>query len=346
MDRMSIVFVHPPIFPLPSGGNIYNHHMIEQAARINYPLISLPVSSPDLLPAVRSYLATHPVSFLIWDSLFIESLAATSNRLPAMPSALLMHGLPSLHPIHDPTQRTVLRRQENTAIKKMDALLSTGRGIHNTLSRRHPDKSVYLCEPGVDPAFMMQHQADTDSNKTETVSLLTVANLVPLKGYTELLEILSQLSSRPWVWHIVGDHNLDRDYATTFRTKVEALRLKPRIHFHRTLNATQLAALMARMDLFVSASQFETYGMALAEAVAARLTTIVTRVGEAHRLVGNGRSGFLIRAGDRENFKQRLAQLLDSPELRDRFRHNAASIQPRRWEDCFEDFKSACDYHT
>jgi glycosyltransferase involved in cell wall biosynthesis len=70
---------------------------------------------------------------------------------------------------------------------------------------------------------------------------------------------------------------------------------------------------MASMDLFVSYSAFESYGMALAEAAAMGLPILTTGVGEAERLV-KGNNGLIIPLERPDVFAQAITQLLtDEP---------------------------------
>ncbi|MCK7574561.1 MAG: glycosyltransferase [Chromatiales bacterium] len=64
------------------------------------------------------------------------------------------------------------------------------------------------------------------------------------------------------------------------------------------------------MDVFVSASLFESYGMALAEAVAAGLPTVTTDVGEAARIVRHQKTGLVAPVGEPEQYLVLLRQLL------------------------------------
>jgi len=99
---------------------------------------------------------------------------------------------------------------------------------------------------------------------------------------------------------------------------------------------------MGQADLYLSASHFESYGMAVAEAVAAGLEVIATEVGDAARIVDCSRAGVCVPAGRSELFAQCVADWLEAaPQVR-AARHRAPRPY-RRWGRAFATFAAALD---
>jgi len=79
-----------------------------------------------------------------------------------------------------------------------------------------------------------------------------------------------------------------------------------------------LPELLRNSDVFLSTSDYEGFGLALAEAGAAGTPVVSTRVGGVTEVVVEGETGFLAEAGDAEGLAAATLRLLATPELRAR----------------------------
>jgi glycosyltransferase involved in cell wall biosynthesis len=116
-----------------------------------------------------------------------------------------------------------------------------------------------------------------------------------------------------------------------------------RITLHGALDRDAVAAWMARADLLLQPSLFESYGMALAEACAVGLPALSFDVGAAQRLIADGSSGYVVAAGDWAAFAHRLDRLLAQPALRARFEHALAQTPVRPWQCAYAELSAAFD---
>lgn len=335
---MEICFLHPPFDGAPTGGNVYNRNMVELATVAEYPLTSVPLAEEDFDKNFFESLG-QPV---ICDSLFLDQVARFGPG-GCGKQALLLHYLPSENPMLDGPERHRMIELENRAIEKSTFLIVSGPRLEKIVKNRYPQKKVFLCEPGVSAPFL-EHSLPVDRQASKTVDLLTVANLLPSKGHLQLLRILADLMGENWRWNLVGDDSLDPDFAAYFRDTAQRIGLAPSIRYHGVLNPEQIAALMNRCDIFVSASHYESYGIAMAEAAAKKLPSVITQVGAAGRLVRHDRTGFLIHPRDWDGFRRCLGRLIRESKLRERFRRNLESVHPRTWPETFDDFKTACQF--
>lgn len=69
-------------------------------------------------------------------------------------------------------------------------------------------------------------------------------------------------------------------------------------------------------DLFLSTSDYEGFGLALAEAMAAGKPVVSTRVGGVADVVDDPATGFLVDPGDLDGLAEAVARLLDDADLR------------------------------
>jgi glycosyltransferase involved in cell wall biosynthesis len=98
---------------------------------------------------------------------------------------------------------------------------------------------------------------------------------------------------------------------------IEIRGLTERVTLAGELDAHDLEAAYARADVFVLATRQETYGMAVAEALAHGLPVVSTKTGAIDRLVGD-RAGLLVEPGDVDGLFDALATVIRNEPLRQR----------------------------
>lgn len=96
-------------------------------------------------------------------------------------------------------------------------------------------------------------------------------------------------------------------------------------------NSPELIRLYQESDIFVLPTYAEAFGIAAAEAAAAGLPQIVTAVGGLTDIVEHGGNGFLIQPGDLQSLTDRIKELAENADLRQRFRQVSRS----KAESCF-----------
>ncbi len=346
----TVVLLHPCWDAHPSGGNKFNRRIVANAQRHQFPLQSIDVEPgrtidlgfPPEGGGIKGPTTGSSRSLRLWDSLLMRSYAASERKGRQGRDAFLMHYLPSLDPGLNVRGRSEARHLEDRIAARVSFFIATGQGLAAVLRERYPQTPSFVCEPGVDAVFSrVRRQAP--GLRDAPVQLLSVAPLVAAKGYRDLLLVLRRLEGRRWFWHIVGSREKDAEFAREFENLARKLIEPGRVIFHGSLSSAALARLMSSVDLFVSASRFESYGMALAEAVAAGIPVVATSVGEASRIAGEAEHARLVPVGDPDAFLAALTAMLDVAGKRRC--ESSSQIRPPRvrgWDDTFTDFAAAC----
>lgn len=332
MKLRRVGLVLPPPHAFPSGGDLYNRRILQRAAADGFPLRAIDGSDPGL--------AAGDWDLLVWDSLLLECV----TRSLARRTIVLLHYLPSLDPSLDPPARAAARAIERRAIGQADRIIAAGEPVAEAARALAPDAAVFVCEPGVAAPFLRRPKPDAiPRQRGDAPGLLTVAHLLPAKGHGQLLDILARLRELPWHWHVVGDGNTDPQWASELRVRAERAGIASRITWHGALAQAEVASLMDDCELFVFPSLFEAYGTAVAEAVAAGMPVLTTRVGAVARLVRHGEGGFIVDVGDRDGLAGHLRRLLLEPGLRVAFRQRAREAPARGWDLAFREFRAICE---
>ena len=100
------------------------------------------------------------------------------------------------------------------------------------------------------------------------------------------------------------------------------------------LAGLDLAKAFASSDVFLFPSTTDTYGNVIAESLASGVPCIVSDQGGPKDLIEHGKTGFITRALDAEDFTRALMQLVNDPALRQAMSQEAhRTVQGRDWAE-------------
>jgi glycosyltransferase involved in cell wall biosynthesis len=123
-----------------------------------------------------------------------------------------------------------------------------------------------------------------------------------------------------------------------------SLGLQDRVRFTGELNGEALERAYDAAEVFVLATRQETYGMAVAEALARRLPIVSTTTGAIPALVGD-EAGLLVAPGDVEALAHALTRVIGDEALRRRLTAGAARVRNRlpSWDEAARRFGAALE---
>lgn len=190
-----------------------------------------------------------------------------------------------------------------------------------------PGARIEIVHCGVDPArYRFRPRLPPP---TGPVRALCVASLQEYKGHRYLLRALAGSEAlRRLSVDFVGDGELRE----TLAAEVRRLGLSDRVAFHGSLPEAEVSEMLDAADLFVLPStiaadgQMEGIPVALMEALACGLCVVATRVSGIPELVRDGENGVLAEAGDVEDLRRALEEVLGGPD----------PVDPRRGRELVE----------
>ena len=347
----ALALLLPGDIDTPTGGYLYDRRMVQELRARDWPVevialdASFPAPTPAALAQAERALAALPDGALV---------LADGLAFGAMPALAAAHG-PRLrlvalvhHPLAHETgleaaRARQLHESERAALRQVRAVVVTSPETAATLQRDYAVAAaqIEVVEPGTDvpaPDSARRHaapDANTDTHATTRLRLLCVATLAPRKGHELLLRALASIepAHRPRL-DCLGSTTRDPAQAARLQDLVQRLGLAGDVWFHGECAPPAVAAAFAAADLFVLASWYEGYGMAVAEAIACGLPVIATAVGAAPRVVGDD-AGLLVPPGDQPAFTAALRRVVEDPGLRARLaaaaRRRAARLP--RWPE-------------
>lgn len=348
---MKLLFIIYGRLDQTSGGYLYDRRVIgslrhsgDQVSvmglrRIPFPLCVLQSLSPRLRRVFRkSFHDCVVVDELVHPAVFL----ALPRRGAARPAVVtLVHHLRCSESMGG-FRRKLSRVMEKQVASRSHSVIvnsrTTAETVRALIGTGHPE---YICPPGRDtladgtgpceqavqvaagnPVQMHTRTGQPAANRAycSPLQLLTVGNLIPRKGHRNLFEALALVPDLDWRCTVAGG-GADRSYLRALRTLVADLGLRNRVSFAGRVPDSELCRLYREADLFIFPSEYEGFGIALAEAVCQGVPYIASDRGAVRELVSMGtglragarqQGGYLVPGGDPGALAKTLRSLLEN----------------------------------
>lgn len=330
------VFVVPGSIETRTGGSIYDRRMVDGLVRLGWDITVVELEGAFPQPAVgdvkRAAAALASIAtgaLVIVDGLALSAMPGVIEHEAARLRVVALVHLPlAADAGFDDSTRANLAKGERRALAASALIVVTGSatvGLLEQYALEH--QQVVVVEPGTDPAPL------AGGSRGPGVNLLCVATVTSGKGHDVLLSALAAVPSRDWRLTCAG--SLTRDGATADRVRLIAhqLGLDGHVTFAGDLEGAALAGCYDAADVFVLATRRETYGMAVAEALARGLPIVSTTTGAIPDLVGTD-AGVLVAPGNEAALAQVLSRVIGDAEHRARLAAGARKVRDRllTWE--------------
>lgn len=333
---MRIAFAVPAPLDAVSGGYGYDRRILAGLRDLGHAVRVEEMGGRHPLPDAAAEEAARGVfrrldaeEVLVVDGLGLPAFAPLAGE-PAMARAIgLIHHPTALETGFTDAEREALRVRERALFPVLARLITTSRPTAERLSP----------EFGADPARIGTVEPGTEEAPRARGSggpgcaILAAGSLVPRKGYDVLLRALSRLVDIEWTLTIVGAAR-DPVHAAGLRALAEELGIARRVTFAGEVEGPALEALYDGADLFASASWWEGYGMAVAEALAHGLPLAVTAGGALAELAPRD-AAVICPPGDHNSLSRAMRRPIYDPGLRQAMSDAAWRAGQRlpRWTD-------------
>ena len=242
-------------------------------------------------------------------------LAALVARRAGARLVLTRHVLFPLNRIH----RLTLRRTARV-IGVSQAVIESLRtqGIFD------PDKIV-LIHNGIDVnRFAKVREHPTEQNTNTRLRVGMVGHLAPIKGQDDFIRAAALVCARraDVEFIIAGDDkSRNGEHRRRIEELINSLSLNQRVRLVGWVE--DISKLLPTLDLLVSPSRSEPFGLSIVEAMAAHVPVVATMSEGAQEIIEDDRTGRLIPIGDVEALARTINGLLSDPGERIRLSNNA-----------------------
>lgn len=331
------VFVVAGRLDARTGGSIYNARMTTALRARGWAVDVRELDGDFPTPSSAAVAAAAAMLTAVADDsiVLVDGLA-----YGAMPDVVTEHGarLRLIALVHmsladefgiDAAEAATRAAAERRALSAASEVVVTGRTMIDVMSARGvPVDRITVVTPGTD---RMPAARGSDGS---VVQLLCVSALTPGKGHDVLLRALAENRSHQWHLTCVGSTTRSAATVAALRHLVRERDLGTRVTFLGELGGSSLDAQFDRADVFVLATLRETFGMAVAEALARGIPVISTATGEIPFLVGDS-AGIVVPAGNSDALAVALKRLLADAALRMKLQAGAIDARDRltTWDE-------------
>jgi glycosyltransferase involved in cell wall biosynthesis len=291
-----------------------------------------------------------PQCVFVLDGLYLSVPAFKASLQQFLPYAqrtyLMLHYLESMNTYYAAQAKAALWAGEQLWLQAVQGIIVPSRQLREYLARQGIDKAkIAVASPGIAkvPAGRLPHPKTLSEN--DPITLIAVGTLSRGKGQLDVVHMVARMPATNFRLHLVGDCEQNTRYTAKMRALIQCSHLQDAVIVYGSMPQQALFDLLSQCDLYLSASSYESYSMATAEAVAHGLPVLAYATGAIGDWIEDGVNGRLIDLGKPEQFFQALRRLLTERNTLNQLRHNAwartATLTFHSWDQTYRDFLQA-----
>jgi glycosyltransferase involved in cell wall biosynthesis len=260
--------------------------------------------------AAAAWDALAPGTLPVIDAIGLPAFAPLIEQVAARRSVALVHHPVALEPHHDAATRAALAKLEATLLPRFARVIVTSAATGERLVSDFgvARERIAIVVPGT------PHEPRSPGSGGSACEILSIGVLTPRKGHDVLLRALAALPDLDWRLTIAGGAR-NAEYAAMLPRLIGELGVGARVTMTGDVVDAALDALWQRADLFALASQYEGYGMAIAEALRRGLPVAIAEGANAGGLV-TPQNGTVTENGDAPALSRALRRLIFDRQLR------------------------------
>ena len=309
---MKIHLICPDFNCVVTGGNLYNKKLIN-------------ASQGQLMPVFyeRNTILNKIEKISENEIVLIDSFILTKiGHLVTRPFVILCH-LPFF--MDGDTDKKDIELEKD--LYKEHSIIVTGYRMKNELTRNFDIHSIkiFTILPGIDNPVKKRYY------KNATERLVWIGNLIPRKGFLEMLDYLKQMTHFNWCLDVYGSTDFDIDYTLLVKDKIAHCNLENRITFKQALPHDMLMEELPKYDLMLQFSRFESFGMAVFEALNIGLAVLGLHLDQEPHF-NRFTHSYSVENG--KEWRNKLLFLIENPEELKK----TNQLEVRTWDDVYQDF--------
>jgi L-malate glycosyltransferase len=233
-----------------------------------------------------------------------------------------------------------LNRLHSWTLSHVARVIAVSGAVARALQSQHifPADKIVVISNGIDLHRFDKAALSTDASvfrrslgvAPERLLVGMVGEINQLKGQVEFLRAASLLARDfPTAAFVIAGEDFSRtgEHRARILKLISELKLDARVHLTGWLK--DVAPLLHALDVFVSASHTESFGLAIVEALASGVPVIATATEGAREILLGGETGLLVPINDTGQLAAAIARLLGDTAERERLgaRGRAAALE-------------------
>ena len=283
-------FFYPGNINQKTGGYIYENNILKFSKKNKFPINFIELSSNYPNPNIQDIKNLNKITnkiksdnILIFDGLVLEGLHKSMNIFNNFKIIALIH-----HPLYlefNGKKSEEFFKRAIKIYKKIDYFIVTSHNTKKLLSETFKIKSskISIVEPGIEKFKKFKKIPSVRLN------LLTCGSIIERKKYDYLIKEIKNIENIQV--NIVGDVSRESKYTNKIKKLISNNKLKNKVILHGKISQVKLESLYSNSDFYISTSEYEGFGMSLANAVLSKLPIISYKTSTIIKTIG--KSGVL-----------------------------------------------------
>lgn len=218
------------------------------------------------------------------------------------------------------------------ALANVSKVIAVSAGVERVLRKTFPERLIDVVPNGI--SLEQRSAADDKKNgqtfrlehdiSTKALIIGIVGELKPLKGQRDFVLAAQIIAGKfPEAFFIVvgKDNSLKKEFRRELKRLVKVFGLEDRFLFLDWIEDT--APLLAAIDVYVSASHSESFGLAILEAMASGKAIVSTDTEGAKELIENSETGKVVAVKDPLALADAIKEFLSDEKMREIYGENA-----------------------
>ena len=284
---MRVAFVAPGDLNTPTGGYVYDRHVVEALRRRHeVEVITVPPRHSGIAEAARLAHLSRRGGFdvVVQDALCRTPMTPVNPTIDAS-----VVGIVHLLAKDDPREGLVSRAIDRAYLSTLDSCVYTSRATKRS-SPSETDSVVAHPASRFSPEVTereVRRKAHSDG-----LRIAFVGGISPVKALDRLVCAVSKV---PECTVTVAGRTADSQYLRRVKRLCSSLGVSDRVEFVGVLDGEDLASLFGESDAVVVPSRHEAFGTAYVEGMSFGLPAVAPTSGGADELIEDGKNGFLVR---------------------------------------------------
>ncbi|MDC1054303.1 glycosyltransferase family 4 protein [Alphaproteobacteria bacterium] len=284
------IFFYPGNINQKTGGYIYENNILKFSKKNKFPINFIELSSNYPNPNIQDIKNLNKITdkiksdnILIFDGLVLEGLHKSMKIFDNFKIIALIH-----HPLYlefNGKKSEEFFKRAIKIYKKIDYFIVTSHNTKKLLSETFKIKSskISIVEPGIEKFKKFKKIPSAKLN------LLTCGSIIERKKYDYLIKEIKNIENIQV--NIVGDVSRESKYTNKIKKLISNNKLKNKVILHGKISQVKLESLYSNSDFYISTSEYEGFGMSLANAVLSKLPIISYKTSTILKTIG--KSGVL-----------------------------------------------------
>ena len=284
-NSKKFTFFYPGNINQKTGGYIYENNILKFSKKNKYSINFIELSSNFPNPNIQDIENLNKITnniksdnILIFDGLVLEGLHKSINILDHFKIIALIH-----HPLYlefNGKKSEEFFKRAIKIYKKIDYFIVTSHTTKKLLSKTFKIKSskISIVEPGIEK---FKKYKKIPSAK---VKLLTCGSIIERKKYDYLINEIKNIDNIQL--NIVGDVSRENKYANKIKNIINNNNLENKVILHGKISQVKLEKLYSNCDFYISTSEYEGFGMSLANAALSKLPIISYKTSTIEKTIG------------------------------------------------------------